>query len=181
MARAKTEYKRKNTFKKGNKKSVGNKGRKGLTPIEKEQLLAIKVDSNLVKNYLTLNSHLTPEELVNRLQYERVSALEAMLIKSFLKAYNTGDFQMVNQILDRMIGKTPNVINHGMVNPLDGKSVEELQKMKRELEVQNRATMTYLEQHHPNTIETQQRVKERYKDELADVPSITNSDRETDQ
>lgn len=180
MARAKTQYKRKTKLVKGHKESVGNKARKGLTAQEREQLLAIKVDSNLVKNYLTLNSHLTPEELVHRLKHEKVSALEAMLIKSFLKAYNTGDFNVVNQILDRIVGKTPNVIQHGMVNPLEGKSVEELKEMKRQLESQNRSTMTWLEQNHPNTIETQQRVKEHYKDELANVPSITDTDRKTD-
>lgn len=134
----------KTSFKAGNqewKKRVA----KGVTRTELEAFRAIKIDAAMIENYITQNSHLSPHELVARLRNERVSILEAMLIKAMLKGYRNGDVAQLSFFLDRLVGKVPNKIEHEVKNPYKDMSMEELMAEKKKVTELNRKTTQFLE------------------------------------
>lgn len=122
--------KSKTQFKKGNKVAKGNKSTSA-PRITLEKVASQKIDKSVVDRYLTVNSHLTPHELVQRLKLEQVSVLEGMLIKGLLKAYRTGDPHNINFYLDRIIGKVPTRVAHSLENELEGMTDEQLIEEKK--------------------------------------------------
>jgi len=123
------------------KKSVGNKG-KTTASYDREELASRKVDHNLLSRYFTLNSHLTEDELRERLESgERITILEKRIILALL-----GDRDAdLDFIFNRMAGKVPDVVRHGKEDPFSNMSIEELIQRKRELEDSNRQTLKYIE------------------------------------
>lgn len=98
-----------------------------------------KVDKALVDSYLCINSHLTVDELVNKLngvgpngEPVRISVLEGMLIKAMIMAYRRGDVSTIEFLLDRMIGRIPNKVALSLDNELADLSDEELLKRKQQ-------------------------------------------------
>ena len=153
MAKRVPKRKNQTSFTKGNKKSVGNNATRGKAMYDREELIARKIDNRTITRYLTLNSHLTPRELLDRLREEDVSTLEAMIIKAMLKGYRTGDVNQLNFFFERLVGKVPNQIKHSVDNPYDGMSDEELLAEKRRVTEINRKTMRLIEQTNPRRIE----------------------------
>lgn len=141
------------SFKKGNKAAAVKGKGKGTPRYDRETLISKKIDNVTITNYMTLNSHLTPEELIMRLKNEKVSTLESMIIKSLLKGYRTGDIIQLSFFLDRLIGKVPNQIEHSVKNKFDDMSIEELLAEKRRVSEINRRNMTWNEQNHERSKE----------------------------
>lgn len=138
--------KTKTSFRKGNLAAgVGNKNAKGRTQADREELAMKKIDAGMVTRYFTLNSHLTIHELIARLQTERVSVLEGMIIKGMIQAQRSGDTGQINFFLDRLIGKVPNKIEHEVKNPYKDMSIEELMQEKQRLNEINRKTLNIIE------------------------------------
>jgi hypothetical protein len=140
------QRKTKTSFKKNNKNSVGNKG--NLNPkADREERIVKKVDAGLISRYLNINSHLTVQEMQAKLKDAKsLSFLEYMTIRGMVVAAQTGDTNRLNFFYDRMIGKVPQKIEHGVADPFEGKTNEELIEIKRKLEATNRQTLKHIEQ-----------------------------------
>lgn len=119
---------------------------KGITQYDREQLILKKIDNVTVVNYITLNSHLTREQLEYRITKEKPSAIEGMLIRGLLRAYDTGDIHQMNFYLDRLVGKVATTLKHEVANPFKDVPTEELIKQKEQLAVIGRRTMDLYEQ-----------------------------------
>lgn len=154
------QRKTKTSFTKGNTRSRGNRGPKGRTKADREQLAVKKIDLDLVTNYFTINSHLTPHELVARLRTQKVSMLEAMIIKGMLRAYRTGDTFQINFFIERLVGKVPNKIEHSVKNPYEGMSIDQLMAEKIRLTELNRKTLDFIETTNERVITLEKEVKE---------------------
>ncbi len=141
--------KNKNSFKKGHKKSVGNKSNTNTPQHDREERVLKKVDVRLITRYLTVNSHLSLKEMQAKLKPENaknISMLEYMTIRGMVVAAQTGDTNRINFFYDRLIGKVPQKITHGLDDPYEGKSTEELVEIKRKLEASGRQTLKHIEQ-----------------------------------
>lgn len=148
------QRKTKTSFKKGNKAGAKKTlAKKGTPTYNRDELLAKKIDKVTITNYLTLNSHLTVHELIKRLETEKVSVLEAMLIKGMIKAYRTGDVYQMNFFLERLVGKVPNQVEHTVNNPYKDMSDEELLAEKKRVSEINRRNMTWNEQNNQRMIQ----------------------------
>lgn len=134
-------------FQKGNTVGIGNK--KNKTSYDAEQLLLKKIDNTTIVNYLTLNSHLTENQLEQRLKDPTISSLEKGIVKQFLEISKHGSMGSLQFVLERLVGKPKQEIELSKKDPLKDLSQEELLEMKREIEIQNRKTMQYLEANHP--------------------------------
>ena len=117
-------------FKKGNKMQSKGTRKTQTSPSTLNKVSNIKIDKALVDRYLTANSHMSVEGLIERLQLGGVSILEGMLIKGMLKAYRTGDPHNLSFFLDRLIGKVPTRIAHSLENELAGMDDEQLMREK---------------------------------------------------
>jgi len=140
------------SFKPGNQIRKGKTAHKAPSPKTLEALRAVKIDAAMIENYITQNSHLSPHELVARLRNERVSVLEAMLIKAMLKGYRSGDVSQISFFLDRLVGRVPNKIEHNVTNPYKDMSMDELMAEKKKVTELNRRTTQFLEATNERTI-----------------------------
>lgn len=161
--------KRKNqtSYKKGKKPTGG--APKQRSSYDREALLAKKIDNVVITNYLTLNSHLSEEQLQKRLKEPNLSSLEKALIKNLIFAADGADIQRLTFVLDRLVGKPKQEIELSKKDPLKDLSPEQLLEMKRELEKSNRQSMDLLEKTNPRV---QQQLKQ-YDEQLRE---ITNTD-----
>lgn len=133
-------------IKKGEKRALGVKGRKGRPHYDREERLAVRVDKGLVTRYLSLNSHLTLSELKEKIKLNSgISALENMVIRGMIRACNTGDSFQIGFYLDRLVGKVPNKVEHSVPDPFEGMTNDQLLEEKRKLETINRKTMSFIE------------------------------------
>ena len=135
------------SFKKGADPRRCTKGvPKGTPSYDAEELAVRKIDKGMVSRYLTVNSHLTKDQLKAKLKNEQVPILEHAVISSLIRAATSGDYYVLDNIFDRMVGKVPNKIEHAKADPFEGKSIDELMQMKRELTESNIKTLRLLEQ-----------------------------------
>lgn len=156
--------KTKTSFKKGNKAAKGVAGRTDSPQYDKEERILKKVDASLITRYLTVNSHLTVAEMKAKLKKSgSISMLEYMTIRGMIVAAQTGDTNRINFYYDRMIGKVPQKITHGLDDPYEGKSTEELIEIKRKLEASGRQTLKHIEQL-PKVKEQERQVESEYRE-----------------
>ncbi len=158
--------KTKTSFKKGNKIAAGNKSKAGQIASDREERLTRKVDAGLVQRYITVNSHLTVDEMKERLHDHnrgQISFLEYMIIRTMVVCAQTGDPARLNTIIDRIAGKVPQKVTHGVDDPFEGKSNEELIDIKRKLEATNRQSLKYAEQT-PRVIEQSKEVEAEFRE-----------------
>lgn len=123
----------KTAFKKGNKasKGISKAGNSNTTVREIKNLR--KIDNTLIVSYITVNSHLTRQELEKRLATERVTSLEEAIVNQLITA-SRGGLDSLNFILDRLVGKVTTKVEITKPDPFENKTVEELNQMKRQLE-----------------------------------------------
>lgn len=168
---------------KGQKLGVGNKSKKDQPQYDREERLARKIDTSMVVRYVTLNSHLTVEEIKSRLNDRnrgKISFLEYMILRCMVVCAQTGDTNRLDMILDRLIGKVPQKTIHAVEDPLEGKEMDELLKMKRDLEETNRKTLQHIEklpaiQQKSNTLEAEYRESEPSVIEHTTEPNTTDT------
>ncbi len=169
------QRKTKTSFKKGNKAAKGVGGREGKPTVDREERLLKKIDAGMITRYLTLNSHLTVQEMQKKLKSAKdISMLEYMTIRGMIVAAQTGDTNRINFFYDRLIGKVPQKITHGLDDPYEGKSTEELIEMKRKLEASGRQTVKHIEQL-PRMKEQAAEVEAEYR-ELEAVGALQSTD-----
>ena len=130
-------------FQKGNKLSQGKI--KDSIGYDRQALIAKKIDAALITQYITLNSHLTPQQLERRLKTEKVSAIERMLINTLLYVSKTVDVQCMNFVLDRLVGKAIQPIQHMSSDKYDGMTVEQLLQLKADVQLSNEKTLKLIE------------------------------------
>lgn len=129
-------------FEKGNKASKGKK--KGIASYDAEELAARKIDNSIINRYLTINSHLTEEQLLARLDDPKITIFEKRIVKSLLGWDSALSFE---SIVERLGGKVPEEHVHRVKRTAyDDMSVSELEEEKRKLSEVNRKTLTYIEQ-----------------------------------
>jgi len=117
----------------------------------------------MISRYLTLNSHLTVDQIREKIKLRQCSMLEAMVCRGMIMAYVTGDTHRIDFFFERLIGKVPNKIEHSKPDPFEGKTIEELRLMKLQYEEANRRSLNYIEQN-----------SERVKQQERDVIEIVN-------
>lgn len=146
MATTKTKKVKHNkaNFLKHHRITSGRQGVKAIATYNREELLNKRIDHRLVTDYITLNSHLTIKDLKDKLKYEKVSALEHMIVQAIINAALTGAPEKVDFILNRLIGKTPTLIGIAKLpNAMDEMSTEELIAEKLKIEEAIRDTLEY--------------------------------------
>lgn len=135
-------------FEKGNKKSKGKK--KGFPQYDAEELATKKVDHGMVSRYCSLNFHLTRRQLEKKLRKGGLSMLEDLVIRSLTGnteglSYNPVTLP-IQEILNRMIGKVPDIISLAVKNKYSHMTTYQLLQEKRRLESANRETVERLEE-----------------------------------
>jgi hypothetical protein len=159
------QKKTKTSFKKGNTKSVGAPGNTKAKPDREERVLK-KVDAGIVQRYISLNSHYTLGELQNRLKdknRKNMTMLEYMILRCMIVCAQTGDTNRLDTILDRIVGKVSQKIEHGVIDPYESMPTDDLIKLKKKLEGSCRQTMNHLEQL-PDTQRQNAEVEAEYRD-----------------
>lgn len=130
-------------FKKGFDPARNLKGKpKAVHSYDREELANKKIDNHLVVRYFTINSHLTEEQLRERLLDETLTIFEKRIIKSLLNEDTALSF---SQIIERLAGKVPDKHIHQVPDKYSEMTDEELLAEKRRLEIENRKTLTYVE------------------------------------
>lgn len=162
------------SFKPGNKKA----SKKALTESNRDRtnnkamevVTTKKVDKALVDRFLVLNSHLSVDQLIEKLNRttDPISVLEGMLIKAMIVAYRKGDVHTINFLLDRMIGKIPNRVAISLDNELEGLSDEELIQRKHQYANDLDKEIKFLKQYNP-----------RVRDQLENANTIIESGSKT--
>lgn len=128
------------SFKKQDKR-INKKGlRKGASTTQKEQREIKKIDNAVIVGYITLNSHYTVKDLKKKMQDPNTSVLEQSVC-AMLTASALGSKDHFSFILDRLVGKVPQTVKIDKPDPFEGKSVEDLIEMKKQLEQSARDTL----------------------------------------
>lgn len=160
------------SFKKGNTASVGNAS----TPVpnfHKEERLIKHVDGRMITRYINLNSGLTLEEMDEKLKEEnkkKITMMEYMIIRAMRTIILTGDMNKLDSLLDRAIGRVPQKTIHGIEDPYEGKTVQELEEIRSRLVETNRKIVTRIEQTEKYK-QIEKKVKSEY-EELDDDGSL---------
>lgn len=115
-----------------------------------EEKNALKIDKNLLKRYLNINLSLTIPDLTDKLRSGRITGLEAGIISVLLKAIQEGDANRLDSLLTRVVGKAPVTIEDDAQDELDGKSLDDLLAMKKELDKRNQITIKRIENNRQN-------------------------------
>ena len=143
-----TTTKRKNgkgrPFTKGNteaKKSVAK--RKGVPGYDLEALSVKKIDNHMVVRYITQNSHLTQAQAEKRMKDPKISIFEKRILGSIIGVDEALPFAA---IVDRIAGRNPERHVHEVPNKYASMSDEELLAEKERLSIENRKTITFLEE-----------------------------------
>jgi hypothetical protein len=144
--------------------------RKYKSTYDKDTLIAKKIDKITMVQYLTLNSHLTPQELKEKLKNERVSSLERIVIRMILNGVVLGSIDTLNFIFDRLVGKVTNKIEVSKPDELEEKSLEELIEMKKQLSITNARTLEFMQA-------TNERVIQQEKDVTKTIQNLEGSNK----
>lgn len=158
MAKDINRIKRKVRFTKNNSAAKGNKSTKGQSTYRKEEKIIAIVDQKTISRYLSLNAGLTLSEMKEKLKErnrKNITMLEYMILRAMVVTAQTGDTTKLNFFFDRLVGRVPQVVKHGLEDPYESKTDEELMEIRRKLNETNRIIM--------NRIEQTDRVKEQSK------------------
>lgn len=139
---AKSKKQRGRNFPKNHKLSAGKNQNKARRSYDAEELASRRIDNHVVNRYLTLNSHLTEEELEDRLKDPKITMFEKRIVKSIL---GTDEALAFSEIVNRLAGKVPDKIEHSAVSKFSNMTTEELLNEKRRLNEANRETMDRIE------------------------------------
>lgn len=157
MRKKNPNKKTKTSFKAGNTVSVGNKGRRGVIPgLEKEGRELKAIDNFLISGYLNTNSHSTINELRAKLENPRTTALEGAIMQLLVRAFETGDKNLIDFVLDRTIGKVSAKLEIENTNKFQGMTFQQLVDIKKGLESTYSNTLKYIEAEYKPAPEPQQ-------------------------
>jgi len=101
-----------------------------------------KIDAAMLTRYITLNSHLSENELKERLKDPTISIFEKRIIKSLLGKDSALSFQYM---VERLVGKIADRHVHEVADKYANKTTEELMEEKRRLEAEVRIETDYTE------------------------------------
>lgn len=157
MGNKNPKKKNETSFKKGNSASVGNKGRRGVIPgLEKEGRELKAIDNFLISGYLNTNSHSTIKELRAKLENPKTTALEGAIMQLLVRAFETGDKNLIDFVLDRTIGKVSAKLEIENTNKFQNMTFEQLINIKKTLESTYSNTLKYIEAEYKPAQEPQQ-------------------------
>lgn len=128
MNDAKPKRKTKNQFKKGHKLSVGY-GRPKLTEAERELSLKNRTEFKKILNKYMIQSVKQLRELYDR---KDLPAIDGMLIKAIVRAFENGDQTQINWFIDHTMGKEKETTNINLNGSMENKNTIDLKSLSKE-------------------------------------------------
>ena len=117
IAKPRTEKQKAAQFKKGN--NANPLGQKAHDPFKRE---VRAMTNEVIANAIKLTYQSTPREVAAKLKDPSITLLEKTILRSALDAAEHGNFDRFNVILERVVGKVPEVIHisspDGSMSPL---------------------------------------------------------------